>query len=178
MWQVICDTRHVTHDMQQMTHVIRYIVCSQNFSSLALPVWDWQCLDYIWTKALLNELINKLMTEVIVEKTRLHRVCYKCKPIKKSSWQRQWSTPLKQAYMLTWELILFGMGTFFWMGTGGHSTHRDSPTPADRHTQIAYVSCTLLRFSFFVRSTSSGELALSCPHTTEKRKFCIFKTNW
>ena len=40
-----------------MTHSVQR-TCSQNFSSLALPVWDWQCLEYIWTKGSLTQLMG------------------------------------------------------------------------------------------------------------------------
>ena len=45
-----------------MTHIVQW-TCSQNFSTLALPVWDWQGLEYIWTNGLLSHLINKLMDQ-------------------------------------------------------------------------------------------------------------------
>ena len=44
-------------DKCYMTHSVGWTF-SQNFSSLALPVWDWQCLEDIWTKGSLNELMN------------------------------------------------------------------------------------------------------------------------
>ena len=44
------DTWHVTHSV--------WWTWSQNFSSLTLPVWDWQCLEYILTKGSLYELMN------------------------------------------------------------------------------------------------------------------------
>ena len=40
-----------------MTHVAGWTF-SQNLSSLALPVWDWECLEDILTKGSFNELIN------------------------------------------------------------------------------------------------------------------------
>ena len=73
-WQVTGDTWHVTRDTLHMTHSVGWVF-SQNFSSLALPVWDWQGLEDIWTKGWLTQLINELITEVIVEQPRLHRVC-------------------------------------------------------------------------------------------------------
>ena len=48
MWQVTGDTWHVTHSVRW--------TCSQNFSPLVLPVWDWQCLEYIWTKGSIPSL--------------------------------------------------------------------------------------------------------------------------
>ena len=61
-----------------LTHSVG-LTSFQNFSSLAVPVCDWECLEDIWTNLwltqLLNELNNKWMTEVIVEQPRLHRVC-------------------------------------------------------------------------------------------------------
>ena len=56
-WQVTGDMWQVTHDTWNITHRVRWTF-SQNFSSLAHPVWDWQCLEDILTKGLLNELIN------------------------------------------------------------------------------------------------------------------------
>ena len=47
-WHVTCDTWHVTCDTWHMTHSVGWTF-SQNFSSLALPVWDWQCFEYIST---------------------------------------------------------------------------------------------------------------------------------
>ena len=34
---------------------------SQNFSSLAFPIWDWQCLENNWTIGSLTHLINEWM---------------------------------------------------------------------------------------------------------------------
>ena len=46
-----CDTWHMTHSVGW--------TFSQNFRSLALPVWDWQCFEYISTNHHLNYyLIN------------------------------------------------------------------------------------------------------------------------
>ena len=47
-WHVTRDTWHVTHDTWHMTHSVGWTF-SRNFSSLALPVWDWQCFEYIFT---------------------------------------------------------------------------------------------------------------------------------
>ena len=49
---------HVTHDTWHMTHSVGWTF-SQNFSSLAFPVWDWQCLEDIstnhdWVSHLIN----------------------------------------------------------------------------------------------------------------------------
>ena len=49
-WHVTCDTCHMTHSI--------WWTFSQNFSSLVLPVWDWECLEHILTKGSLTELIN------------------------------------------------------------------------------------------------------------------------
>ena len=46
-----------SHDTWHMTHSVQWR-CSQNFSSLALPVWDWHCLEYIWTKGFLTHLMD------------------------------------------------------------------------------------------------------------------------
>ena len=48
---------------------------SQHFSSLAVPVWDWQCLENTWTKGLLNESVNEWITKLFIEQPQLHRVC-------------------------------------------------------------------------------------------------------
>ena len=53
MWQVTGVTWHVTHYPWHMTLGVGWTF-SQNFSSLALPVWDWQCLEDIWTKGSLT----------------------------------------------------------------------------------------------------------------------------
>ena len=45
----------MTRDTWHMTHSVGRTF-SQNFSSLALPVWDWQCLEYISTN---HELMNQ-----------------------------------------------------------------------------------------------------------------------
>ena len=46
MWHVTCDTWHVTHDMWHMTGS----TFSQNFSSLALTVWElkWHVTPDTW----------------------------------------------------------------------------------------------------------------------------------
>ena len=72
-WQVTRDKWQVTRDTWHMTHSVGRTF-SQNFSSLALPVWDWQCLEYISTN---HRWVNEWMTEVFVEQPRLHRVCQK-----------------------------------------------------------------------------------------------------
>ena len=67
MWQVTYERWHMTHetcDMWHMTpdtwHMTQRVVLpfSQNFSSLSLPVRDWQCLEDILTKGSVSELIN------------------------------------------------------------------------------------------------------------------------
>ena len=45
---------HMTHDKWHVTHSVGW-TSSQNFSSLALTVWDWQCLEYISTN---HHLVN------------------------------------------------------------------------------------------------------------------------
>ena len=70
-WHVTQDTWHLTPDMWHVTHGWGWTF-SQNFSSLALPVWDTQCLEDSERK---DDLINQTITEVIVEQPRLHRVC-------------------------------------------------------------------------------------------------------
>ena len=46
--------------------------------SLALPVWDWECLEDISIKGWVNEWINQSVTDVILEQPRLLRVCLTC----------------------------------------------------------------------------------------------------
>ena len=53
------DTWHMTHDTWHLTHSVG-LTFSKNFSSLALPVWDWQCIEDIWTKSSVNQWINEL----------------------------------------------------------------------------------------------------------------------
>ena len=74
-WQVTCDRSHMTRKCEtwQMTHSVGWTF-SQNCSSLALPVWDWQCLEDIWNKGWLNESINQWASEVILEQPWLHRI--------------------------------------------------------------------------------------------------------
>ena len=56
-WQVTRDTWHVTRDRWHMTHSVGWTFY-KNFSSLALPVWDWQCFEYISTKPSVTHLLN------------------------------------------------------------------------------------------------------------------------
>ena len=55
MWDVTCDTLHMTHSVGW--------TFSQHFSSLAFPVGYWQCLEDIWTKGSLNQLMNEWMND-------------------------------------------------------------------------------------------------------------------
>ena len=57
-WQVTRDTWHVTSDTWHVTHSVGWTF-SQNFSSLAIPVWDWQCLEDISTN---HQSLNYLIT--------------------------------------------------------------------------------------------------------------------
>ena len=68
-----CDRWHMTCDTWHTTHSLRWTF-SQNFSSLALPVWDWVCLEDILTKGWFIQWINELMTKVIVEQPQLHQI--------------------------------------------------------------------------------------------------------
>ena len=60
MWQVTCDRWHVTRDTWQVTHdMLGGWTFSQNFSSLALTVYDlWYYEDLEEKDELINELIN------------------------------------------------------------------------------------------------------------------------
>ena len=62
MWQVTRDRWHVTHDKWHMTHSMG-CTFSQNFSTLALPVWDWECLEDILTKGSLTQSVNKWIND-------------------------------------------------------------------------------------------------------------------
>ena len=50
------DMRHETHDMWNVTHDIWHMTVGgmwtliQNFSSLAITVWEWMCFEDIFTK--------------------------------------------------------------------------------------------------------------------------------
>ena len=63
--KVTCDTWHLTRDTWHMTYDTWHVThgggwkFSQNFSSPALMVWDWQYLEYISTNhRWVNESIN------------------------------------------------------------------------------------------------------------------------
>ena len=43
--------------MWHMTHIVGWTF-SQNFDSLAFPVWDWECLEDILTEGWVTELIS------------------------------------------------------------------------------------------------------------------------
>ena len=66
MWHVTGDTWQVTHETWYMTHNTWHIVWDEhflkNFSSLALAVWDWQCLEYIST----NHYLGKKSIESVI----------------------------------------------------------------------------------------------------------------
>ena len=69
IWHVTGDTWHVTCDMWHVTHSVGWTF-SQNFSSLALPVWDWQCIEDIWTKGSVIELMNEWITTRLYGRSR------------------------------------------------------------------------------------------------------------
>ena len=64
-WHVTHDTWHVTRDTWQMTddtwHMTYSVgwTFSQNFSSLSLPVWDWECLEVILTKVSVTHSMDR-----------------------------------------------------------------------------------------------------------------------
>ena len=62
-WHMTGDTWHVTCDTWHMTHSVGWTF-SQNFSSLALPVWDWQCFEYISTN---HHSVSYLLTLINYE---------------------------------------------------------------------------------------------------------------
>ena len=51
------DTWHVTHDKWHMKYSVGWTF-SQNFSSLAFSVGDWQSFEGIWNKGWIYELIK------------------------------------------------------------------------------------------------------------------------
>ena len=53
MRQVTCDRWHMKGDMWHLTLSVGWTF-SQNSSSIALPVWVWQCLEYIWNSAVFS----------------------------------------------------------------------------------------------------------------------------
>ena len=57
MWHVTGDRRQATGDRWQVTLSVGWTF-SENFSSLPLPVWDWQCLEDIWTKGSVSHSIS------------------------------------------------------------------------------------------------------------------------
>ena len=63
MWHVTGDMWHVTRDMWHMTHGVVWTF-SQNFSCLALTVWDLWCCEYLEEK---DRSVDQLLTEVFVE---------------------------------------------------------------------------------------------------------------
>ena len=65
MWHMTRDMWHVTHDMWQVTHDMWHVTgwgrwtFTQNFSSLALMVWEWKCTEDISTNhQSLSDLIS------------------------------------------------------------------------------------------------------------------------
>ena len=66
MWHVTRDTWHMTCDMWHvwhMTHIVGWTF-AQNFSTLALLVWDWQCLEDICTnKGWVNQWMNEWVSD-------------------------------------------------------------------------------------------------------------------
>ena len=55
-------TWHVTHDAWHIPHSVGRTF-SQNFGSLALPVWNVQCLEDILTKGWMNYWMNQWMND-------------------------------------------------------------------------------------------------------------------
>ena len=62
MWHVTGDTWHVTGDRRQVTcdtwHIVWDEHSHKNFSSLALPVLNWQCIEDILGKGWLTDRLN------------------------------------------------------------------------------------------------------------------------
>ena len=64
MWYVICDTWHVTHVTWQVGTGKPFLFFLL-FSSLAFTVWEWKCIEDIFTNYQLVSLsINQWMAEV------------------------------------------------------------------------------------------------------------------
>ena len=57
MWHVTCDTEQVTHEKWQVWGRWTF---SQNFSFIALTVWEWRCFEELRKRMiqLVNEWIN------------------------------------------------------------------------------------------------------------------------
>ena len=75
---VTCDTWHVTCDRWHRKGWGSWTF-SQNFSSLAFPVWEWRSFEDIFTKdelltEWLTDWLTDLMTKVFVERPQLHWV--------------------------------------------------------------------------------------------------------
>ena len=68
MWHVTCDTWHVTRDMFGWGEHSLKISAPQ---LLPFVIYD---IMKIWRKRI-GDWLNQLITEVIVEQPRLHRVC-------------------------------------------------------------------------------------------------------
>ena len=60
-WHVTTDTRHLTYDLWHVSHDTQGVMHCANFSSLALLVWLWRCLEY-------SELKDHWLTELINHK--------------------------------------------------------------------------------------------------------------
>ena len=76
MWHVTRDTGHVTCDtcMVEGEHSLNI-----SASSLALMVWERQCIEDIWTKGPVSHRMNSQSeTEVIVEQPRLRLLKKRC----------------------------------------------------------------------------------------------------
>ena len=59
---MIGDTLQVTCDAWHMTLSVGWTF-SKNLSSIALPFWDWQCLEDIWTKGWMIQWMNKWIND-------------------------------------------------------------------------------------------------------------------
>ena len=57
MWHMTRDMGHVTCDTWHMTHIVEWTF-SPNVSAVALPVWDWECLEDILTKGWVNQWVS------------------------------------------------------------------------------------------------------------------------
>ena len=69
-WRMKCDTLHKTCDKRGRW------AFPQNFSSLALTLWEWRCSEYISTKDdWLIDWLSLLLRKMFVEQPRLHQVC-------------------------------------------------------------------------------------------------------
>ena len=75
IWHVTCDMWQVKRDMWHVTCDVWHVTCcggwafSQNFSSLALTIWEWKCFEDILSQRihLTKKIINGTASFFIVQ---------------------------------------------------------------------------------------------------------------